>query len=197
MLSLPAQQVLISAVATVPQNLFKIPAELLKQRAQLSPVVSQQSASRELSFLGVLQDAQRLGLRGLYQGGGAMMLREIPFNAVQMSAFYFLKEQRAADLTSSVIASSADPVLQSALLGLVAAGLAALVTQPADTIKTRLMKEDAAGETVIGMARKIVKASGWRGLYVGLGYRLLLVSIGGLIYFATLELTDGVGAGHY
>jgi len=188
-LSLPLQHILYSAIATVPQNLFKIPAELLKQRAQLSDssfsLGGSESPSGGVSFSSVLADAQRLGLRGLYQGGGAMMLREVPFNAIQMASFYSLNEYLPEDLLT------ADPTARSGLLGLLAAGVAALATQPADTIKTRLMKADSKGETVKSMATKIWKANGVRGLYVGLWSRLLLVSIGGLIYFATMELSGG------
>ena len=184
LLSLPAQQVLLSAIATVPQNLFKIPAELLKQRAQLSDT-GERGESGAASILSVLQDAKQLGLSGLFQGGGAMMLREVPFNSIQMATFYYLREHAAG------ILPSADPAVQSGLLGLVAAGIAALATQPADTIKTRLMKTDGRDESIASMATKIVQASGIRGLYVGLSSRLALVSIGGVIYFATMALTGG------
>ena len=112
-----------------------------------------------------------------------MMLREVPFNSIQMATFYWLKDD--------VHVMAEDPLMQSAVLGLVAAGAAALATQPADTIKTRLMKADGGDENVASMTVKIWRASGLRGLYVGLGSRLLLVSLGGLIYFSTLAISGG------
>jgi hypothetical protein len=101
--SAPAQHILFSAIATVPQNLFKIPAELIKQRSQLAKQRSQGADTRALpsppsisspprsdseaylsgpfssGVLQVLGDARQLIIRfgGLYQGGGAMMLREV------------------------------------------------------------------------------------------------------------------------
>ena len=116
----------------------------------------------------------------------------MPFNAVQMATFYYLTE-KMDERPHILFYSDASDAVQSGLVGLAAAAVAALVTQPADTIKTRMMKEDGAAYSVATMAVKIWRASGWQGLYVGLGSRMLLVSIGGLIYFATMEVTGGTG----
>ena len=180
------QRILISAIATVPQNLIKIPAELLKQRAQLADF-----EGGAVSLASVLADVKRLGLKGLYQGGTAMMLREVPFNGVQMATFFYLREASLVSLGQQWVQRlDLDPVVYSGALGLVAAGFAALITQPADTIKTRLMKVNAGNETIFSVAEKINEKRGLRGFYVGLKSRLALVSAGGLIYFATQSLTE-------
>jgi len=186
-LSVPVAHLIISTLATIPQNVFKIPAELLKQRAQLSD--NQDAAGRAASFSSIFSDVKRLGLTGLYQGGDAMMLREVPFNALQMALFYSLKD--AASSSQFLLSAQPSPAQLSGLLGLVSAGLAALATQPADTIKTRLMKIDGKDDSIFSMSRKIYAASGLAGFFVGTTSRVLLVSIGGLIYFLTLTLTGG------
>jgi hypothetical protein len=109
-----------------------------------------------------------------------------------MATFYYLTD-KMDERTHILFYSDASDAVQSGLVGLAAAAVAALVTQPADTIKTRMMKEDGASYSVATMAVKIWRASGWQGLYVGLVSRMLLVSIGGLIYFATMEATGGTG----
>lgn len=54
-----------SAVASLPQNAIKIPAELVKQRAQLS---------QSTDILGIVREAVRdRGVRGLYVGGNGMV----------------------------------------------------------------------------------------------------------------------------
>lgn len=180
------QRILISAVATAPANLIKIPAELLKQRAQLADF-----SGDAVSLSSVLADVQVLGFKGLYQGGAAMMLREVPFNGIQMATFFYLKESSLVSLGQEWVQRlDLNPVVYSGALGLVAAGFAALITQPADTIKTRLMKVNAGNETIFSIVEKINQKRGWRGFYVGLRSRLALVSAGGLIYFATQTLIE-------
>lgn len=71
------ERLIFSAIATLPQNAIKIPAELIKQRAQVQPGTD--------IFLIVKQAIKPpFGLKGLYQGGGAQLIREIPYNAIQV-----------------------------------------------------------------------------------------------------------------
>ena len=64
------------------------------------------------------------------------MLRELPFNAIQMTLFQTFKETFDSPLSLMHIS---DPTIISAYFGLIASTLAALLTQPVDVIKTKLM----------------------------------------------------------
>lgn len=184
-----AQRIIISSIATLPANFFKIPAELLKQRAQLSNLTT----SGLSSAAEMVEDMKLLGFQGLYQGGNAMLLREVPFNALQMAIFYYLKE---SVLGGPAVASLAAqyPIQYSGVLGLISAAIAALATQPADTIKTRLMKRDASQQTILSVSQTILREEGIQGFYLGTKSRVLLVSIGGLVYFTAISLTGGAAS---
>jgi len=227
------ERLLFSSIATLPSNLIKTPAELLKQRAQVQPNAS----------LGALvRDATRppLGLRGLFLGNNAQLLRELPYNAIQMATFDFLRDK----VMPASVPAGIDPATLSAGLGFLAAGFAAALTQPADTVKTRLMAgqdvvrsrrsiggssgssssssssssrqrqgleqgdandgiENGSDESdvvdggngdaprppgILEITRQILAEEGVEGLFVGMKYRVALVSFGGMIYFSTAEL---------
>ena len=198
------QRLILSAIATLPQNAIKIPAELIKQRAQI------QSESNFTALF--LQATAESGLKGLYRGGGAQLLREIPYNAIQMASFAMLQ-----DLSTSYH-SNLGPAEVAGVLGLLAAAIASILTQPADVVKTRIMTdledgleteagssamdglialEDSseppvwwANVTVIRYCVAIIREEGIGGLFAGMTPRLLLVSFGGMVYFWAAAITD-------
>jgi Mitochondrial carrier protein len=188
------ERLIFSAVATLPQNAIKIPAELIKQRAQVQP---------NTNILLLVQQATRppLGILGLYKGGGAQLIREIPYNAIQMATFQAFKEMllsKSPD-NSEIYPFGLNLASISGILGLVAAAIAAILTQPADVIKTKLMTdvEDnlnvdqiVSKDGIIRTARNIIVEEGWRGLFVGLTPRLILVSLGGMVYFWAAEVAS-------
>ena len=190
-----------SIIASFPANAIKIPSEVVKQRAQLL----------QSSDIGrIVSDAVReKGIGGLYAGGYAQLLREIPYNAFQMTIYDMLQDLSTTAMMSDIAVQRLHltPPLLSALLGLVAASFAALLTQPADVIKTRLMtagitteerpeggrpdiKEDRFLDSVIRSAKEILQSSGVQGFFVGLGPRLTIVSIGGASYFYASSLIE-------
>lgn len=188
------ERLIFSAIATLPQNAIKVPAELIKQRAQVQPNTN--------IFL-LIQQATRppLGILGLYKGGGAQLIREIPYNAIQMATFQSFKETLMSQIPGNPESYPFGLSLASisGILGLLAAAIAAILTQPADVIKTRLMTdvEDNLNanqivrkDGIVRTARNIVLEEGWKGLFVGLTPRLILVSLGGMVYFWAAELAS-------
>ena len=211
------ERLIFSSIATLPSNLIKTPAELLKQRAQVAPNASMKELIQE-----AIQPP--MGIRGLFLGNNAQLLRELPYNAIQMAVFDFLKDQfvgNAASRNLMLTTWGVDLPTFSAGLGFIAAGVAAALTQPADTVKTRLMAgpeyskafkvtstkqttdqsddddndnqaNDASVVTkspgIMEITRQILDEEGVEGLFVGVKYRVALVSFGGAIYFWTAEL---------
>jgi hypothetical protein len=190
------ERLIFSAVATLPQNAIKIPAELIKQRAQIQPNIS--------TTMIVKRILEPSGIKGLYQGGGAQLIREIPYNAIQMATFQFFKETLLNNndyihdfnfgLSTATI---------SGILGLFAAAIAAILTQPADVIKTRLMtqidekikfqeNDEIMNIGIIKTIKMILEEQTWKGLFVGLVPRLILVSLGGMVYFWAAEVATEI-----
>ena len=189
------ERLVISIVATLPQNAIKIPGELLKQRAQTRSDRSMVDLMKEALAEG--------GLGGLYVGGLAQLAREIPYNAIQMASFQSLKDEYArrgiSEFVNDVILNNdwnnryfhlvVDKSSSAAVLGLLAAALACVLTQPFDVIKTRYMTARAGSRLRLGsVLKEIVDSEGAGGFFNGLLPRLLLVSIGGSIYFYSAEL---------
>ena len=160
------------------------------------------------------------GIQGFYAGSIGMLLREIPFNSFQMTFFTSLKDtidfQKVFfsitklsflqygydDDNMKVIAASlsdGDNVgynsFESALLGVIASLLAAIITQPADVVKTKLMvtekvtdQEDQEKKKILRVFNNILRDEGVKGLFAGLKSRVLLCTLGGLIYFFVADV---------
>lgn len=93
-----------------------------------------------------------LGLRGLYKGCSACLLRDVPFSAIYFPAYAHMKKETADDAGLNTPGS----LFVSAFTAGVPA--AALVT-PADVIKTRLQVAARAGQStytgIIDCATKV------------------------------------------
>ena len=189
------ERLAISVVATLPQNAIKIPGELLKQRAQ---------TRLDKSMIDLVKEAlAEGGIGGLYVGGLAQLAREIPYNAIQMVAFQSFKDEYNRRDISNLINDGilnndwnykyfhlvVDKASSAAVLGLLAAAMACILTQPFDVIKTRYMTARAGSRLRLGsVLKEIIDSDGAGGFFNGLLPRLLLVSIGGSIYFYSAEL---------
>ena len=82
-----------------------------------------------------------------------------------------------------------------AVLGAIAAGVASLVTQPLDTIKTGQMLDKSgrgSDESYIDGVKRIYGKFGLPGLYLGVAPRFFLCAIGGAFYFFANEWAKSV-----
>jgi len=177
-----AADVLAGAMASVATSFIYTPCECLKQRVQLGEFSNAPSA-----FAGVVRAR---GVGGLYRGWGAVLCRNVPQSALKFFAFERLRNAAVA------CNGGGDPTaLQTAAIGGVAGSAAALFTTPFDVVKTRMLtrslvgSEGAAAGGVWQTATGIVRSEGMRGLYAGVGPRLLIYISQGAIFFASYELT--------
>ncbi|XP_075289335.1 mitochondrial S-adenosylmethionine carrier protein isoform X2 [Opisthocomus hoazin] len=121
----PATHMVAASLGEVVACLIRVPSEVVKQRAQVSP---SSSTLRILSHT-----LYHEGIPGLYRGYKSTVLREIPFSLVQFPLWESLK-----DLWSWKQGHVVDS-WQSAVCGAFAGGFAAAVTTPLDVAKTRIM----------------------------------------------------------
>ncbi|XP_075014789.1 mitochondrial S-adenosylmethionine carrier protein isoform X7 [Calonectris borealis] len=200
----PATHMVAASLGEVVACLIRVPSEVVKQRAQVSP---SSSTLRILSHT-----LYHEGIQGLYRGYKSTVLREIPFSLVQFPLWESLK-----DLWSWKQGHVVDS-WQSAVCGAFAGGFAAAVTTPLDVAKTRIMlakagSSNASGNVLAalggiwrtqGLSGKFLNTDsrktsscaprqrsemGCLSLFAGVVPRMAAISLGGFIFLGTYEKT--------
>ncbi|NWV31723.1 SAMC protein, partial [Grantiella picta] len=175
----PATHMVAASLGEVVACLIRVPSEVVKQRAQVSP---SSSTLRILSHT-----LYHEGIQGLYRGYKSTVLREIPFSLVQFPLWESLK-----DLWSWKQRHVVDS-WQSAVCGAFAGGFAAAVTTPLDVAKTRIMLAKAGSSNargnVLAALGGIWRTEGLSGLFAGVVPRMAAISLGGFIFLGTYEKT--------
>ncbi|KAH0388796.1 hypothetical protein KCU92_g606, partial [Aureobasidium melanogenum] len=119
--------------------------------------------------------AKTEGLGGFYSGFGPMLFKQVPYT---MSKFV-VYEKVAEAIYKRVDKSTASPGMQTSInlgSGLIAGFAAAIVSQPADTMLSKINKtKGMPGESTTSRLIKIAKELGLRGSYSGIGARLFMV----------------------
>ncbi|XP_068550524.1 mitochondrial S-adenosylmethionine carrier protein isoform X1 [Anas acuta] len=175
----PVTHMVAASFGEVVACLIRVPSEVVKQRAQVSPSAS--------TFRILTHTLYHEGIQGLYRGYKSTVLREIPFSLVQFPLWEALK-----DLWSWKQGHVVDS-WQSAVCGAFAGGFAAAVTTPLDVAKTRIMLAKAGSATasgnVLAALGGIWRTQGLSGLFAGVVPRMAAISLGGFIFLGTYEKT--------
>ncbi|KAI9168520.1 mitochondrial aspartate-glutamate transporter agc1 [Blastocladiella emersonii ATCC 22665] len=154
-------EILAGCCAGGSQVIFTNPLEIVKIRLQV-----QGEAGAGAPRQGAVSIIRSLGLRGLYRGAGACLLRDIPFSGIYFSAYAHLKKDFFEE-------SPSKPLTLPELLmaGAIAGMPAAYLTTPADVIKTRLQVEAKKGQTTYNgltdAAVKIFREEGFKAFFKG------------------------------
>ncbi|KAJ1513719.1 mitochondrial aspartate-glutamate transporter agc1 [Coelomomyces lativittatus] len=143
------------------QVIFTNPLEIVKIRLQ----VQGESVAKEAQQTAV-QIVRQLGLRGLYKGASACLLRDIPFSSIYFSAYSHLKKEVFLESPQHKLT-----MLELLSAGALAGMPAAYLTTPADVIKTRLQVKAREGQSVYlniaDAAKKIYKEEGLKAFFKG------------------------------
>lgn len=133
----------------------------------------------------LIHDKKLLDLKLIYRGYWSTVLRDMPFSIVQFPLWEYLKKSCSFYTEREIY-----PV-ESAICGAVAGGVSAAVTTPFDVAKTRIM---LANRTLLSSELKIPNVlhgvyleNGFRGLFAGLGPRVMWITLGGFIFFGVYE----------
>ncbi|XP_002970352.2 protein MITOFERRINLIKE 1, chloroplastic [Selaginella moellendorffii] len=154
------------AMGNIVSSAILVPKEVITQRMQ--------AGAKGRSWNVLMRTLERDGLKGLYVGYSAALLRNLPSGVINFSTFEYL---RVAWLRVSG-QDSLEP-WQSVSSGALAGAIAAALTTPMDVVKTRLMtqsRERAAAFTYEGVTRTLERIwieEGWAGVTRGMGPRLL------------------------
>lgn len=142
------------------------------------------------------------GIQGVYHGLGATILRDAPFTAIQFMTYESLK---SFILSHTPQMSFAQELTIGALAGIAAGAL----TTPLDTVKTYLQTQTKRKKAEVVVNQQFVRAdgiplaphysgvqsavtgiygrSGWRGLFRGMGPRVLWTGCQSCVMFVLYE----------
>ncbi|KFZ01065.1 hypothetical protein V500_00897 [Pseudogymnoascus sp. VKM F-4518 (FW-2643)] len=133
---------------------------------------------------GFTKIARQEGIGALYSGFGPILLKQVPYT---MAAFVVFENVQSVAY-KAINKSTASNTTQTAIdlgSGLLAGFAAAIVSQPADTMLSKINKtRGLPGEGTISRLRKILMELGFRGSYSGIGPRLVMVGGMGAGQFA-------------
>ncbi|GFH12039.1 uncharacterized protein HaLaN_07663 [Haematococcus lacustris] len=167
--------VLAGMAAGTASSLVRVPTEVIKQRLQTKEFAGAATAVRSI--------VAREGLRGLYAGYGAFLLRDLPFDAIEFVAYEQLKQGLSTYLKRELKPQ------ETSMIGAVAGGFTGLVTTPLDVLKTRLMTQGANGryKSLVDAVVQIARDEGTAAFLKGWQPRLIWISLGGFVFFPVLE----------
>lgn len=181
----PVAHMLAAAGGDVASSTVRAPFEVVKQRLQAGMHASSGDAIRSVW--------RTSGFRGFYAGYGSLVLRELPFDALQFPLYEALKSRWAARRAASGHPDGGRlQTWQTSACGSAAGAVSAAVTTPLDVVKTRMMTQ-AAGTVpykgaVDGLSR-IAREEGVAALTAGLVPRVVWIALGGAIFFGGYEVT--------
>ena len=188
--NMPWVHMISAAIGETMACLVRVPTENVKQKMQMGMYDTMSKA-----FHGVRVQGPK-PWSGFYVGYSTTVMREIPFGFIQFPLWEGLKSQWAKKQEASL-----NPA-QSALCGSFSGAVAAAITTPIDVAKTRLMLLQVGDSTSstnsttstnkVGLLRaisEIYRSEGMRGLFRGIGPRVMWISIGGSVFFGAYEQT--------
>lgn len=115
------------------------------------------------------------GVAAFYSGFGPILFKQVPYTMAKFVVY----EKTAELIYRSVDKNTASDGMKTAInlgSGLIAGFAAAIVSQPADTMLSKINKtQGLPGESTTARLIKIAKELGIRGSYTGLGARLFMV----------------------
>lgn len=160
-----------------------VPIDVVSQRLMV------QGYSGHATYKGGLDVARKViksdGIRGLYRGFGLAVLTYSPSSAVWWASYGSSQRViwRFLDRNtqySQQVPSNGKIISVQAAGGLFAGVTASLITTPLDTIKTRLqVMGHEKRPTTRQVVKNLIAEDGWRGLYRGLGPRIVSTSAWG------------------
>ncbi|GJJ73480.1 solute carrier family 25 (mitochondrial phosphate transporter), member 3 [Entomortierella parvispora] len=113
-------------------------------------------------------------VRGFYSGFGPILLKQVPYTMTK-----FVVYEHAADFILNIVGpkeslSSAADTGVNLGSGLIAGIAAAIVSQPADTLLSKINKSSGTG-SILSRLGGLASELGVRGLFLGLGPRIAMV----------------------
>ncbi|CAI4210213.1 unnamed protein product [Parascedosporium putredinis] len=163
-------EVIAGGTAGACQVVFTNPLEIVKIRLQVQGEMAKAvDGPPKRSAIWIVKN---LGLKGLYKGASACLLRDVPFSAIYFPAYSHLKRDLFGESPTKKLS-----VFELLTSGAIAGMPAAYLTTPCDVIKTRLQVEARKGESQYNglrhCAKTILKEEGFKAFFKGGPARIL------------------------
>ncbi|WFD32126.1 adenylate cyclase [Malassezia sp. CBS 17886] len=146
---------------------------------------------------GFARIAREEGIGGFYAGFGPILFKQVPYNMAKFSTMEIVLENalRITDRKKHELTPGQATVYNLGS-GLLAGFAAAFISQPADTLLSKINKTKAQpGETTIGRLAHFSRTLGVRGLFTGLQTRLVMVGTLTALQFAIYgSIKEALGA---
>ncbi|GAA5806161.1 mitochondrial phosphate carrier protein [Helicostylum pulchrum] len=117
-------------------------------------------------------------VKGFYSGFGPILLKQVPYTMAKFVVF-----ERTTELIINQMGKTKDQLSPSTMTtvnlgsGIVAGTVAAIVSQPADTLLSKINKQKGvAGESLTTRLITMAGQLGVKGLFLGLGPRVVMVA---------------------
>lgn len=157
------QELLAGCGAGFVQVVATNPMEIVKIRLQL------QGTDPTAKRMSPVEVVRHLGIRGLYKGSLATLIRDVPFSAVFFPLYANLQ---------SLIGGKDPGVAATLAAGCISGAAASGACTPADVIKTRLQVKGGMMKYggIAGCLRTILAEEGVAALFKGVGPRMMVVA---------------------
>lgn len=119
--------------------------------------------------------ASQEGIGAFYSGFGPILFKQVPYTMAKFVVYEKVAEAIYTQVDKSKVSNSTNTAINLGS-GLIAGFAAAIVSQPADTMLSKINKtKGLPGEGTTSRLIKIAKELGLRGSYAGIGARLFMV----------------------
>ena len=167
------------AIGEVASISARMPFEVVKQTAQASKILDSRGA---LTYV-----LRTNGLRGLYSGYFSTIYRDVPFSAMLMPIWEYLKVSLRRYKNVEEITG-----FESGACGGIASAISAFITTPMDVAKTRIILSHKSNhdytENPFRICWRILQEEGVMRLFSGVVPRVALMSCGGVLFFGAYDL---------
>ncbi|KAI9316170.1 mitochondrial carrier domain-containing protein [Dichotomocladium elegans] len=117
-------------------------------------------------------------IKGFYSGFGPILFKQVPYTMAK-----FVVYERAAEAIYSTMSTPKDKLSPGTITtvnlgaGIIAGTAAAIISQPADTLLSKINKAPGAeGQSVSSRLVQLAGQLGMKGLFLGLGPRIVMVA---------------------
>ncbi|KAL3680422.1 hypothetical protein R1sor_023378 [Riccia sorocarpa] len=161
-----------ASIGTVVASIVRVPADTMKHRVQAY------MHSNVFEAFGSILATE--GIAGLYRGFWPTLMRDVPEIAIQFGVYEKLRSFATEKRKVSKLTTP-----EHLLLGAFAGAIAATCTMPLDLVKTR--QQCGVSASIPSIVVSVIHEKGVRGLFTGLGSRVLHVSLMSALFFSLFE----------